>query len=349
MASISVIIPAYNRAGLIGETIRSVLAQTVSAREIIVVDDGSTDGTAEAAIRAAERCKPPPGAALPDFRVIRQPNAGPGAARNRGLEAAKGDFIWFMDSDDLASVNRIEAQLDALIRTGADIVLSPWARVKISDARTVMFQGPVLQQDMPPSRIPLLFWLCRGWSVVFQALTIRRSLLDGVGPFREDMRSCQDSEYFARILFASSSVTFAGDCLTLYRIHDQGNITPRREGCSPGRARDWAEHVIALGRLLDAHGQRPDLETRLGLSVCAYRALRDLELSGATQRDCAERLSLMLKEPKWVDRTISRLLEIRGGLQQRMTGNRWCGAYCATPATAAQRRLVRQMGFECAN
>jgi glycosyltransferase involved in cell wall biosynthesis len=95
LADISVIIPAYNRAGMIGETLRSLLNQTVPATEIIVVDDGSTDGTAEKTLEAFENWKLETGDlkkdgreqfsgnSKPTFKILRQDNAGPGAARNR--------------------------------------------------------------------------------------------------------------------------------------------------------------------------------------------------------------------------------------------------------------------------
>jgi glycosyltransferase involved in cell wall biosynthesis len=139
--SISIIIPAYNRAGLIGETLRSLLNQTVPAKEIIVVDDGSTDGTAEAVEREfsvfreqfSASHKPSsvfsvPSVVNPSLRVIRQQNAGPGAARNRGLAEATGEFIHFFDSDDIASPNKHEVQLHALLETGADIAYGPWVK-----------------------------------------------------------------------------------------------------------------------------------------------------------------------------------------------------------------------------
>lgn len=131
MPEISVIIPAYNRAGLIGETLQSLLNQTMPAKEIIVVDDGSTDGTAEAVEREFSVFREQfsgnskSNIQNPTFKTLRQANAGPGAARNLGLAEATGDFIHFFDSDDIAAPNKHEVQLRALLETGADI--ASWA------------------------------------------------------------------------------------------------------------------------------------------------------------------------------------------------------------------------------
>jgi GT2 family glycosyltransferase len=132
MASISVIIPAYNRAGLIGETLRSLLNQTLPAKEIIVVDDGSRDGTAQAVEREfsvfSEQFSAKSNTQNPTFKILRQQNAGPGAARNRGLAEAMGEFVHFFDSDDIASPNKHEVQLRAILETGADIAYGPWGK-----------------------------------------------------------------------------------------------------------------------------------------------------------------------------------------------------------------------------
>src|SRR5690606_10976062 len=115
-------IPAYNRTTLLPLTLRSLLHQSVPAIEILVVDDGSTDGTAEVAESFGE-----------PVRVIRQANAGPAAARNHGLKEAKGEFLHFFDSDDIALPNNHELQLHALEQSGADIVYGPWVKGRFTD------------------------------------------------------------------------------------------------------------------------------------------------------------------------------------------------------------------------
>src|ERR1700678_803249 len=112
MPTISVIIPTYNRADLIGQALESALAQTHPADEIIVVDDGSTDDTERVVAQYAGQ-----------VRYMRQVNAGPSAARNRGIQAASGDFIALLDSDDLWVKDRLERQLAALtLHPGLDFI-----------------------------------------------------------------------------------------------------------------------------------------------------------------------------------------------------------------------------------
>jgi glycosyltransferase involved in cell wall biosynthesis len=102
-ASVSAIIPAYNSAGFIGDTIQSVLAQTRPVDEIIVVDDGSSDNTAEVV------------ASYPRVRVIRRANGGPGGARNTGIAAASGEWIALLDHDDIWDSGKSETQLQCAV------------------------------------------------------------------------------------------------------------------------------------------------------------------------------------------------------------------------------------------
>lgn len=115
---VSVIIPCYNSARYLAEAINSVLAQTVPAHEIIVIDDGSTDGSAGVAMSFA-----------PHVKLIRQPNRGESAARNAGISASSGDWIAFLDSDDVWHPDKLKIQL-GLIRgkEGAVCVHSDYYR-----------------------------------------------------------------------------------------------------------------------------------------------------------------------------------------------------------------------------
>lgn len=154
---ISVIIPNYNRVDLIGTTIENMLSQSVSPYEIIVVDDGSTDCSVEV-IRSFGK----------KVRLIEQSNQGPGAARNRGLEVASGEYIQFMDSDDLASLNKLEVQLAALKESQADFAYCPWIRSNI-DGNRIQFSGPVMQGDALPNWKSMLEWQLGSWCQIGRA------------------------------------------------------------------------------------------------------------------------------------------------------------------------------------
>ena len=303
--SISVIIPAYNRAELIGETLRTLWNQTVQAKEIIVVDDGSTDGTAEAVEREFSVFREqfsashkPSSVVKPSLRVIRQQNAGPGAARNRGLAEATGEFIHFFDSDDIASPNKHEVQLRALLETGANIAYGPWVKGRFApkQAQTVARplahgvargslplaaqtarvagateatelrvaslnsvntryqlpatlysgftpEGPVLQARGLPKG-DLIKALLTNWSVVPHACLFRRSILEKVGGFPEDIWVGEDQLLFLKCLLAGAKVVHTPETLVFYRLgNDPGKLTAT--GAAQKRhARDWARFLV---------------------------------------------------------------------------------------------------------
>ena len=181
---VSAIIPNYNRETFIGETISNLLEQTRPPDEIIVVDDGSIDSSVAIIRSFGEK-----------VTLIQQANQGPGAARNAGLRMARGEFIQFQDSDDLFSLNKIEVQAKLLERSDADIVFSPWVKVRL-DGKRIAFENHVLQQKMPPPQPGLPSWWLRGWCTGFQTALFRRSFLDKIGFFRTDLMLGEDGELF---------------------------------------------------------------------------------------------------------------------------------------------------------
>ncbi|MDD2388677.1 MAG: glycosyltransferase [Desulfobacterales bacterium] len=179
---VSVIIPTYNRARLLEEAIDSVLSQTFTGYELIVVDDGSTDDTGEVLASCEDR-----------IRVIRQNNQGVSSARNAGIASASGDLITFLDSDDLWLPDKLIRQVeffqqtpDALICQTEEIWIRNGIRVnpkKRHRKRSGMIFEPSLK-------------LCL---VSPSAVMIRRSLFDKVGIFDEDLPACEDYDLWLRI------------------------------------------------------------------------------------------------------------------------------------------------------
>jgi CDP-glycerol glycerophosphotransferase len=112
MPRVSVVVPVYNVEAYLDECLRSIVSQTVDDLEVVVVDDGSTDDSLEIAERHAERDR--------RIKIVSQANAGLGQARNSGVEAAEGEFLSFVDSDDRLPTEALELLLEALDKTGSD-------------------------------------------------------------------------------------------------------------------------------------------------------------------------------------------------------------------------------------
>jgi GT2 family glycosyltransferase len=275
IGDISVIIPAYNRAALISATLWSLLNQTISAKEIIVVDDGSTDGTAQKAedefsvfrqqFSGNSKFK------IPTFKILHQENAGPGAARNRGMAESTGEFIHFFDSDDIAAPNKHEVQLKALLETGADIAYGPWVKGRFEPvkAQTVACgelsvaslnpentrnpqpatrypgfhpEGPVLQARGLPEG-DLVRALLTNWSVVPHACLFRRSIVEKIGGFPEDLFGTEDQMMFLRCLLAGAKVVHSPGTIEFYRVGDPSKITAT--GAAQKRhAKEWAKFLL---------------------------------------------------------------------------------------------------------
>jgi glycosyltransferase involved in cell wall biosynthesis len=119
---VSIIIPAFNAAEWIPETIGSVVRQTYQDLEVIVIDDGSTDGTAEIADKTLRSGKFP-------YRILRQSNGGVSAARNRGWKSARGVWAQFLDTDDLLDPGKIELQVQRSLTCAASVIYSDWQKL----------------------------------------------------------------------------------------------------------------------------------------------------------------------------------------------------------------------------
>lgn len=180
--SVSVIIPTYNRGWILKEAIDSVLAQKNADFELIVVDDGSTDDTPDLLNSYGE-----------DICVIRQSNKGVSAARNRGIDAAVGQYIAFLDSDDLWLPKKLSAQLD-FFRSRPDALICQTEEIWIRKGVRV---NPKKRHKKPSGMIfePSLS-LCL---VSPSAVMIGRTLLDEVGTFDENLRVCEDYDLWLRI------------------------------------------------------------------------------------------------------------------------------------------------------
>jgi glycosyltransferase involved in cell wall biosynthesis len=206
---VSVVIPTYNRLHTLPATLASVWAQTYAPLEVIVVDDGSTDGTQAYLARQTD----------PRLRVIMQENGGPALARNAGIAAAQGDYVRFVDSDDLLYPTAI-ARAVACFQAGA-----PTLGVVHTRLRFIAHDDTPLPTPAPfhPVQGDVFCYLLRHIesAVAFPTCTVRRSALLHVGMFRPDptFRNAEDVELLIRLAH-DYSFAFVDDVLLDYRVHD---------------------------------------------------------------------------------------------------------------------------------
>ena len=209
---VSVLIPAYNVERYAAETIQSVLDQTYPNVEVIVVDDGSTDQTLSV-LRRFE---------APGVRVIAQGNAGACVARNRALAEAQGDYLQYLDADDLLSPDKIERQVDLLSRSPAGC-LAICGTVYFEDGADPD-EGRFSRGNSSVSSDDPVQWLVdlwtpnQGWGMVsLHAWLIPRDVADEAGEWDPAVTQDQDGEYLARVLMASRGVRWEPEGRAYYR------------------------------------------------------------------------------------------------------------------------------------
>ena len=207
MAKVSVITPAYNVAAYIGAAIESVAAQTVGDWEMLVVDDGSTDGTAAVATAYAAR----------DSRIqlIRQANGGISAARNRALAVARGEYLAILDGDDIWEPSFLEAQLAVFAREPAvDIVTgNGWF---LGGSR----HGLAARPSPDPRPHPTLATILADETSVFIMSVMRRRVYETVGGFDETLRTNEDYDFWLRAAAAGFRFHRNDEPLGHYRRRD---------------------------------------------------------------------------------------------------------------------------------
>ena len=232
---VTVAMPAYNHAAYVERALRSVFAQSYRAIEIVAVDDGSTDSTADLIDRVL-RDSPFPS------RLVRQDNAGAASAINRGIGAAAGSFVQLLNSDDALAPGRIETLVAATAACGARWGFSAVDVIDESDRPAdALADRRAFDLLCGTHRVPLdettgFALLSLNVAVSSGNLFLSRALVDEVGPFA-DYRYNHDWDYCLRALVRAEPV-WVPEALYRYRLHGENTITE-----SPKAARDEAERV----------------------------------------------------------------------------------------------------------
>ncbi len=212
---VSICIPAYNSEKWIGETIQSAINQTWQNKEIIVVDDGSTDNTLNILQRFQSDI----------VKIVTQENKGACAARNHALAISKGDFIQWLDADDLLAHNKIELQLKEIdFNKNTRILLSSSCAKFYYRANKNRFAPNQLWQDLTPKN-----WFLKRFidgAIIYQhAWLVSREITEKAGKWNEKLIVNQDGEYFCRIVAASDFIKFVGEAKCYYRVGNIGSVS----------------------------------------------------------------------------------------------------------------------------
>jgi glycosyltransferase involved in cell wall biosynthesis len=272
---VSIVIPCYNAREFLAETLESAFHQTYPRTEIIVVDDGSTDGTTEL-IRSY------------GSRVIAEfgPNRGASAARNRGTALARGSFIQYLDADDLLTSHAIEQRVAILEAEGADVAYSDWEKlVEIEPGAFALNEQVVrrIEDVHPILEIALItaFWAPPA------ALTYRRTLVDRIGGWKEWLPIIQDARFLQDAGLVGGKFAYAPGIGARYRVHRGASLSRRSTSAF---ALDVFRNACDLQATFEARGGMP-AEKCLALAQVYDYAARSLFFHDrAAFRDCVGRL-----------------------------------------------------------
>ncbi len=192
---VSVVIPVFNGARFLAACLDSVAAQSYERLEVVVVDDGSTDGGLAAARGRA------------GVRVLRQANRGVAAARNAGVAASSGELVAFLDQDDLWAEEKTARQVEAMARR-------PDAAATVVHMRTFLEPGTAPPAWLRPETLERPFA-----AYTPSALMVRRHVFDALGPFEVSLRDAADGDFLLRLVEAGQEVAVLDEVLLHRRIH----------------------------------------------------------------------------------------------------------------------------------
>jgi glycosyltransferase involved in cell wall biosynthesis len=211
---VSILIPAYNSQRWLEQTLRCATEQTWTRKEIIIVDDGSRDDTLSIAKRFEAA----------NVKVVSQSNAGAPAARNAAYALAQGDYIQWLDADDVLHPDKIARQMARAADDGTTLLTSAWGKFFFRTAKA-RFQPDTLWRNLTPvewirTRLHDNVWMNPAVWLVSRRLT------DAAGPWDARLASSgdDDGEYICRVVAASRAVEFVADAKCYYRIGTVGSL-----------------------------------------------------------------------------------------------------------------------------
>lgn len=239
---ISVVIPCYNKAPFVATAIQSVLDQTHDDTEVIVVDDGSSDGSWSIIQSFSDA-----------VQSIRQENQGACHARNQGGERAAGDALMFLDADDALKPDTLSSLADTLRKSQCDIAACPW-NFLVWNGRSWVRKAHG-KSEYPPQNDYILGWLT-GWFIPCHALLWDRETYEATGGWDENIHANQDGDIVFRALLNNANIKHSEGGLALYRDFaglDRSSLKTKKT----------KETVLSRARVLERLAERLDQQDNL--------------------------------------------------------------------------------------
>jgi len=229
---VSIIIPVYNAAQYLAATIQTVIDQTWPNKELLIIDDGSIDGSLTIARQFDQ----------PWIKVFEQKNSGASVARNLGISKASGQFMQFLDADDLLSPDKIKLQVNALMAQPGKIAVC--STVHFNNGENHLNNRPSAYEEQflfsadDPVHFLINLWggyRDKGSMIQTNAWLMPRSVIQRAGAWEEFYSPDDDGEYFSRVILASNGIVYVEGCFNYYRKTLQGlanrNSLKALEGC----------------------------------------------------------------------------------------------------------------------
>lgn len=213
---VSVLMPVFNAAAYLPATLQSVVNSIQDNDQFILVDDASTDNSVEVAKDFLEKNHQ-------NYILIKNSGSGACAARNQAFSVANGNWIQWIDADDLISANKIPIFLQFLKKNKKQLVACPWHPFKIE------LESGLLHDDVDWTKIPSFSspeeWIARDTFMGLHCYAGHRELFEKAGPWDESLTINQDGEYFARVVAKSEGVRFTRETEVFYRRSSEGSVS----------------------------------------------------------------------------------------------------------------------------
>jgi len=262
---VSIIIPAYNSEKHIGETIENALLQTWLNKEVIVVDDGSTDRTLSI-LKLYEN---------QGLKILTQVNKGASSARNLGLSNAKGDFIQFLDADDLLESNKIELQVRELLENPDSVAFGSCIRFNTKGDLCLSnrsLHAAISEFEQPIELIKKIYGCDKntpGSMIETHAWLAPASIIKKAGYWNEELSYNDDGEFFLKVILHASSIIYLPDAVAFYRKGNNNTLSTLSD------YKSLQSSVKALDIMSDTLKKHLSPEEYF---YCFHRSYREVEL-----------------------------------------------------------------------